>query len=264
MRRRRRSFPDTYGTWAVVAGASEGFGAAFAAELAARGMNLLLLARRGYVLAEVGDRLQGAHGVEVRCLGLDLADDTFATSLAEAAADVDIGVVVYNAASVPIGPFLDNSDEAIQHAVDVNVRGPLRAVRTLAPAMCDRGRGAVVLVSSLSGLQGTPHVAVYAATKAFNTHLAESLWYELRPSGIDVVACCAGAMPTPGYARTFGRDVPGMLAPEEAARQTLDRLDRGPRVVPGAVNRVAAQLMGRVVSRRAAIRFIARDTKHLT
>lgn len=227
-------------------------------------MNLLLLARRGYVLAEVGDRLQSAHGVEVRCLGLDLADDAFATSLAEAAADVDIGVVVYNAASVPIGPFLDNSDEAIQQAVDVNVRGPLRAVRTLAPAMCDRGRGAVVLVSSLSGLQGTPHVAVYAATKAFNTHLAESLWYELRPSGIDVVACCAGAMPTPGYARTFGRDVPGMLAPEEAARQTLDRLDRGPRVVPGVVNRVAAQLMGRVVSRRAAIRFIARDTKHLT
>ncbi len=264
MRRRRRSFPDAYGSWAVVAGGSEGFGAAFAAELAARGMNLLLLARRGDLLAEVRERLERAHSVDVRCLELDLADDTFATSLADAVADLDVGVVVYNAASVPIGPFLDNTDEAVQHAVDVNVRGPLHAVRTLVPAMCDRGRGAVVLVSSLSGLQGTPHVAVYAATKAFNTHLAESLWYELRPFGIDVVACCAGAMPTPGYARTFGRDVPGMLAPEEAARQTLDRLDRGPRVVPGRVNRLAAQLMGRAVSRKAAIRFIARDTKHLT
>ncbi|WP_419946011.1 SDR family NAD(P)-dependent oxidoreductase [Candidatus Poriferisodalis sp.] len=264
MRRRRRSFPDSYGEWAVVAGASEGFGAAFAAELAARGMNSVLLARRGDVLAEVRARLQSTHPVEVRCVELDLADDAIATALADAAAGLDIGIVVYNAASVPIGPFLSNTDEAVQHAVDVNVRGPLRAVQTLAPAMCERGRGAVVLVSSLSGLQGTPHVAVYAATKAFNTHLAESLWYELRPFGIDVVACCAGAMPTPGYARTFGRDVPGMLAPEEAARQTLDRLDRGPRVVPGRVNRLAAQLMGRAVPRKAAIRFIARDTKHLT
>ena len=264
MKRRRRSLGDTYGAWAVVAGASEGVGAAFAAELAARGMNLVLLARRAQLLAEVADRLRNAHGIEVRCLQLDLADDSLAVALADAAADLDIGIVVYNAASVPIGPFLENSDEAISHAVDVNVRGPLRAVRTLAPAMCSRGRGAVVLVSSLSGMQGTPHVAVYAATKAFNTHLAESLWYELRPSGIDVVACCAGAMPTPGYARTFGRDVPGMLAPEEAARQTLNRLARGPRVVPGRVNRVAAQVMGRVLTRRAAIRFIARDTKHLT
>lgn len=264
MRRRRRSFPDTYGAWAVVAGASEGFGAAFAAELADRGMNLVLLARRGDLLGEVRDRLQDNHEVEVRCLQLDLADDAYPAALAEAVADVDIGIAVYNAASVPIGPFLDNTDEAIRHAVDVNVRGPLHAVRTLVPAMCDRGRGAVVLVSSLSGLQGTPHVAVYAATKAFSTHLAESLWYELRPFGIDVVACCAGAMPTPGYARTFGRDVPGMLAPTEAARQTLDRLGRGPRVVPGRVNRLAAQLMGRAVPRKTAIRFIARDTKHLT
>lgn len=264
MKRHRPSLPDRYGKWAVVAGASEGFGEAFAEDLAARGMNVALIARRGQLLGKVRDRLESVHGVEVRCLELDLADDAYAAALDEAVAGLDVGVVVYNAASVPIGKFLDNSDDEIQQAVDVNVRGPLRAVRTLAPAMCDRGRGAVVLVSSLSGLQGTPHVAVYAATKAFNTHLAESLWYELAPHGIDVVACCAGAMPTPGYAKTFGRDVPGMLAPESAARQTLDRLDRGPRVVPGIVNRVAAQLMGRVVSRRAAIRFIARDTKHLT
>ena len=117
-------------------------------------------------------------------------------------AELDVGVVVYNAASVPIGPFLDNSDEAVQHAVDVNVRGPLRTVRTLVPAMCDRGRGAVVLVSSLSGLQGTPHVAVYAATKAFNTHLAESLWYELAPhSELTSWRAVPGPCPRPGYAQ---------------------------------------------------------------
>ena len=119
-------------------------------------------------------------------------------------------------------------------------------------------------MSSLSGLQGTPHISVYAATKAFNINLAESLWYELRPHGIDVVACCAGAMPTPGYETNFGKKVPGMLSPEEAARQTLDGLSRGPRLVPGVVNRLGAQVMGRVVSRRAAVRLIGRNTSDMT
>ncbi len=264
MRRRPRSLPDRYGTWAVVAGASEGLGAAFAAELAARGMNLVLVARRGHLLADVAEDLTDAHGIEVRCVVADLADQAFVEQLATAADDLDVGIVIYNAAFAPLGPFLDNSEPEIARAVDVNMRGPMLAVRALAPAMCDRGRGAVVLMSSLSGLQGTPHIAVYAASKAFNTHLAESLWYELRSRGIDVVACCAGAMPTPGYQQNFGKKVPGMLSPQEAARQTLDALGRGPRFVPGFVNRMTAVLMGRLLSRRGAVRLIGRNTKDVT
>ncbi|WP_419908660.1 SDR family NAD(P)-dependent oxidoreductase [Candidatus Poriferisodalis sp.] len=244
----------------MVAGASEGLGAAFARELATRGMNLVLVARRGGVLAEVADDLTDAYGIEVRCVVADLADPAFVEQLASAASGLDVGVVIYNAAFAPLGPFLDNSEPEIARAVDVNVRGPMLAVRALAPAMCDRGRGAVVLMSSLSGLQGTPHIAVYAASKAFNTHLAESLWYELRTSGIDVVACCAGAMPTPGYQKNFGKKVPGMLNPQEAARRTLDALSRGPRFVPGCVNRMTAVLMGRLLSRRSAVRLIGRNT----
>lgn len=264
MRRRPRSLPDRYGTWAVVAGASEGLGAAFAAELAARGMNLVLLARRDHLLAEVAEELTGTHGIEVRCVVADLADPAFVEQLASASSGLDVGVVIYNAAFAPLGPFLDNSEPGITEAVDVNVRGPMLAVRALVPEMCDRGRGAVVLMSSLSGLQGTPHIAVYAASKAFNTHLAESLWYELRSHGIDVVACCAGAMPTPGYLKNFGKKVPGMLSPQEAARRTLDALSRGPRFVPGTVNRMTAVLMGRLLSRRSAVRVIGRSTRDVT
>ncbi len=264
MKRQGPHLPDKYGTWAVVAGASEGLGAAFAAELAARGMNLVLVARRGGLLAEVADDLADAYGIEVRCVVADLADQAFAAELATAVSGLDVGIVIYNAAFAPLGPFLDNSEPEIARAVDVNMRGPMLAVRALAPAMCDRGRGAVVLMSSLSGLQGTPNIAVYAASKAFNTHLAESLWYELRSSGIDVVACCAGAMPTPGYQKNFGKKVPGMLSPQEAARQTLDALSRGPRFVPGFVNRMTAVLMGRLLSRRGAVRLIGRNTKDVT
>ncbi len=261
--RRVRCLPNAYGSWAVVAGASVGLGAAFAAQLAARGMSLVLVARRGHLLAELKEQLIAEYGVEVRCVVLDLADPAFAGALADAVAGLDLGIVVYNAAFTPVGPFLDAPDEEIEQAVDVNVRGPLLALRALVPAMRSRGKGAVVLMSSLAGLQGTPHICVYAASKAFNLILAEGLWYELRSHGIDVVACCAGAMRTPGYMRSFGRDVPGMLSPDEAARRTLDGLGRGPRFVPGHLNRMTAVLMGRLLPRRAAVRLIGRNTRHL-
>ena len=257
------SFPDRYGTWAVVAGASEGLGEAFAAALAERGMNVVMVARRGRILEEIGERLASEHGIEVRCLELDLADRGFPGALKEATRDLELGVLVYNAAFVPMGPFLDNDEDAIEAAVDVNVRGPLRLVRALAPALKERGRGAVVLMSSLSGLQGSPHISVYAASKAFNTIFAEGLWYELLPHGIDVATCVSGAVPTPGYLERFGREVPGMLSAEEAVRQTLGRLGKGPRIVPGRINRFAHQLVRRLLPRRTAIRLIAKSTKHL-
>ena len=257
------SFPDRYGTWAVVAGASEGLGEAFAAALAERGMNVVMVARRGRILEAIGERLAAEHGIAVRCLELDLADPAFPGALREATRDLELGVLVYNAAFVPMGPFLDNDEDAIEAAVDVNVRGPLRLVRALAPALKERGRGAVLLMSSLSGLQGSPHISVYAASKAFNTIFAEALWYELTPHGIDVAACVSGAVPTPGYLERFGRKVPGMLSAEEAVRQTLDRLGKGPRIVPGRINRFAHQLVRRLLPRRTAIRLIAKSTKHL-
>lgn len=263
MKRRTLSLPNRYGKWAVVAGASEGLGAAFAAELAARGMDLVLVARRGQLLEEIRQQLTEAYGIEVRCLVADLADPGIAEALADAVDGLEVGVIVYNAAYTPVGPFIETPDDEISQAVDVNVLGPMRTVRTLVPAMCSRRKGAVVLMSSLSGLQGTPYISVYAASKAFNTILAEGLWYELRSHGVDVVACCAGAMRTPGYIKSFDRDVPGMLPPDEAARRTLDGLGRGPRLVPGRVNRMTAVLMGRLLGRRAAVRLIGRNTRHL-
>ena len=263
MKPRARALPDRYGRWALVLGASEGLGAAFASQLAARGMHLVLVARRSELLSRFQEQLTAEHEVEIRCLVGDVADPTVATTLVDAVAELELGIIIYNAAYTSVGPFTEAPEEEIERVVDVNVRGPLRVLRTLLPAMCSRGRGAVVLMSSLSGLQGTPYISVYAASKAFNTILAEGLWYELRSHGVEVVACCAGAMRTPGYIRSFDRDVPGMLSPDEAARRTLDGLGRGPRLVPGLVNRLTAVLMGRLLPRRWAVRLIGRNTKHL-
>lgn len=122
----------------------------------------------------------------------------------------------------------------------------------------------VVLVSSLAGLHGAPRVAAYSASKAFNAVLAEALWGELNEQGIDVSVCCAGAMPTPGYLASTDWKSPGMLSPDEAARQTLDALGKGPRIVPGWINRLSAQFMGRLLTRKAAIRLIAKNTLRLS
>ena len=226
-------------------------------------MNLLLIARQAELLSSVAEDLQHRHKVEVRCLVQDLADAGLAQILQEATAGLEIGVVVYNAAYVPTGRFIDADPESLERLIRVNVQGPVTAIRTLAPAMCERNRGAVVLVSSLAGMQGAPGVAGYAASKAFNAILAEGLWAELGERNVEVLVSCAGAMPTPGYARTFNREVPGMLDPMDVADRTLKALGRGPRSIPGLVNRGAAILMTRLLPRKAAINLIGRSTRHL-
>jgi short-subunit dehydrogenase len=251
----------------MVAGASEGLGAAFADALAARGLNLLLVARRAPLLAEVAERIQSEKAVEVRSLAQDLAEPGFASVLAEASDGLEVGTLVYNAAYSPIGSFLELPADDLTRVVDLNVRGPLQFVHRLAPALRARGRGAIVLMSSLSGIQGSPRIAAYAASKAFNTILAEGLWGELRGDGIDVIASCAGAIRTPGYletSSTAAREAPGTLDPAEVAEQTLAALGRGPRVVPGRVNRLASFLTGRVLPRSAAVRLMAANTRDLT
>ena len=261
---RRGVFRQAYGPVAVVVGASEGLGAAFSRELAARGMDLLLLARRATLLERLAGEIRSNHGVEVRCVPIDVAAPDLGLRIDEATRDLEIGTLVYNAAFAPVGPFLERSDEALRRVAAVNMVGPMLFVRRLAPAMCQRGRGAIVLMSSLAGFQGSPRIAAYAASKAFNTILAEGLWEELRGAGLDVVACCAGAIRTPNFAETSKGDAPGTLDPTEVARRTLDGLTRGPRIVPGLLNKIVALLDGRMLTRRAAIRLMAANTKDLS
>ena len=165
---------------------------------------------------------------------------------------------------MPVANFLELEDDALDQLMRVNVHGPLTFLRALLPPMRERGRGAVVLMSSLAGMQGAPRLAAYVASKAFNTVLGEGLWHELREQGIDVVVSCPGAISTPRYLKSTTRAAPGTMSPEAVARQTLDALGKGPRVVPGAVNRIFANLFERLLPRRTAIRLMAANTKDLT
>lgn len=257
------NFSARYGSWALVAGASEGLGAAYSRALAQRGINLVLVARRQALLEELRNELRGAFGVEVCYRNGDLADRAFLTDIEALCSSLELGLIVYNATHAPIGEFTSASDADLTRITDVNVRAPLALLRALLPPMVARGKGAVILMTSLAGNQGSPKIAAYAATKAFTRVFAEGLWYELRGRGIDVVACSAGAVRTPGYSEATVSDAPGTLDPDEVAEKALNSLGRGPVVVPGLVNRAANVFMSRVLPRRTAISIMAGSTTSL-
>jgi hypothetical protein len=185
-------FRVRYGLWAIVAGASEGLGAAYARALARRGLDLVLAARRRDLLERLAEELHERHGISVRCIDGDLAAVATTDRLADEASGLDLGLLIYNAAHAPVGDFSDVEAGSLGRVVDVNVRGPLLLARAVLPGMTARGRGGIVLMSSMAGNQGTARIAAYAASKAFNRVLAEGLWQELAQRGIDVIACCAG------------------------------------------------------------------------
>ena len=254
---------DRYGDWAMVAGASEGLGAAFAHKLAARGMNLVLLARRIQLLNSLRDTLIENYAIKVECRQVDLSDqDDISQFLNQL--DQPIGLLVYNAAYSPIGYFTDIDIANLLKIIDVNVKAPLFLVKELSRQMIDRKKGGIILMSSMSGVQGSPKIATYAATKAFNTILAEGLWKELGGYNIDVIASIAGAIRTPGYNEASNlKDAPGTLDPEEVAGQTLAALGKGPTVIPGFFNKFANYLMTRLLGRRQRINIMYSNTKDL-
>ncbi len=240
----RENFRARYGPWALVAGASEGFGAAWARELAARGCDLVLVARREAQLAALAREIERAHGVATRCIALDLSAHDTSAQLARATDALAIGLLVYNAAQASAGWFAETSADDLSRALDVNCRAPLLLAHHFGSRMLARGRGGVILMSSLSGLAGASYVATYAATKAFDWLLAEGLHQEWKARGVDVLAAVAGLTDTPN-ARASGVQVDVMPAmkPGDAVRDLLGALGREPFWIAGEANRAAFAML---------------------
>jgi short-subunit dehydrogenase len=252
-----------YGPVALVLGASEGLGAEFARQLAQRGLDVVLVARRAEALAQLKAELEASTRRTVHPVVADLSAPSALATVSAATASLDVGLVVYNAALSPLGGFLAQSlDENLQ-AVDVNVRGPVMFAHHYGRALAARGRGALILLSSLTAFQGSPFVTTYGATKSFNLAFAEGLWFELREQGVDVLSVCAGATKTPNLLKAAPDGAPGMLEPSQVVHEALDALGRGPTMIPGVFNRVASFLMRRLLPRRATIAIMGQQTKKL-
>ena len=258
------NFKEKYGEYALVAGGSDGLGYAFAEAIARRGLNLVLIARQEDRLQAAAARLKESYKIDVISIAADMADYDHVKQKISAL-NVPIGLLVYNAAFAPIGLFENTSEEHLALAEAVNVKAPLLLTKLLSAPMIQRKRGGVVLMSSLAGGQGSPKLAAYAATKSFNAILAEGLWKELKPHGIDVIACCAGAILTPGYQQAEKtKPAPGTLKAEEVAEQALCALGKGPIIIPGAVNKIGRFVLARILSRKAAINMMSKNTGGLS
>ena len=247
------AFAERYGPWALVAGAAEGIGAAFASELAARGVNLLLVDVNAEKLDATASPLRDQ--VEVRTLVANLADPAALETILEAAASVDLGLLIYNAGISYVGPFRDQTLESSLAQLDINVRAPLVLVHRLLPGLLARGRGGVILLSSQSAMRGAPLVATYAATKSWALVLGEGLWEELRHDGVDVLAVLPGSTRTSGWLASQPQSSLGtsnVMEPADVAREALDTLGERPSLIVGQDNRDADAFIA-TMDRRDAV-----------
>jgi uncharacterized protein len=227
---------EKYGPWAVIAGGSEGVGAEFARMLAEDGFNLVLLARKAGPLEETAQNCREL-GIDVRALSVDLLEAESIARVVEETADLDVGLLIYNAgASTCNEPFLEADLKDFQKVTDLNVTRMLELVQHYGRPMVARGHGGILLVGSLAGYMGAWRHTVYAGAKAFSRMFAESLWLELRESGVDVLELVLGVTRTPAMERIgLNFDAPGMIVndPAEVAAEGLAHLADGPVWVAG-------------------------------
>src|SRR2546422_6085333 len=178
----------SYGEWALVTGASAGIGTAFARELVAQSVNVVLVARRADRLEALAAELREKHGVKTRVVPEDLERDGAAERLLEWVRDLEIGILINNAGFSMVGRFERVPREKILGMIRVNCLAVAALTHAFLPAMQARRRGAVIIVSSVAGYQPLGFAATYGATKAFDLMLGEALWAENRSTGVDVLA----------------------------------------------------------------------------
>ncbi len=235
------SFVNRYGPWGVVLGASEGLGEAYAREVAARGLNVVVAARRAEPLAEVARVVQDDYGVDAVPVVVDLAAAGCLDALRAATDGLDVGLVVFNATGSFVGEFLDEGHDDALTQVAINVNAPIAVCDHFGRPMVERGRGGIVLMGSGAGVAGTAGLAVYSATKSFQLTLAQALHEEWRHRGVDVLGVVGPAIDTPNFRRSFDHDPDQLpqkpMAPEQVALDVLDALGEEMEIMPGAGNR---------------------------
>lgn len=263
--------PPVTTSTALVTGASSGIGAGIARELARRGHNTVLVARREDRLANLAAELEREFGVRAEALGCDLTDPAARGGLPDRvqALGLDVEILINNAGFATGGPFVESEPERELEQVRLLCEAPVGLCAALLPGMIGRGRGAILNVASTAGMQPLPFSAGYAAAKAHLLSFSEALHQELRDRGITVTALCPGPVRTEIFEK---QDHPIERLPAVAWRETelvvrvgVEGLEEGRRVVvPGRLvwaginagryvpNAVKLPLLGRILGPRRA------------
>lgn len=226
------SFKDQYGPWAVIAGASDGTGRAFARKVAARGISCILVANSG-PLEEAAAEIRAESGVDAIPASIDLGQETAFDQILAAAGDREIGLYIGNAGSDPnTSHYLDIGITPWLQLANINIITTMKACHHFGRGMRERHRGGILLVNSGACYGGGAVLTMYTACKGFQLNFAEGLWAELKPAGVDVLTIVLGQTDTPSYHRIQQKlgmpPGPNLAAPEDVAETGLARLPHGP------------------------------------
>jgi uncharacterized protein len=225
-------FTERYGPVVLVTGASSGIGESFATCLAAKGLGLVLVARRQERLEALAGKLGKQFGVAVHTLRIDLAERNAAQQILAATSSLDIGLVISNAGTGGRGRFENGDADEWTATLMVNCHATMLLAHGFIPRLKQRGKGGLIFTSSVEGLIGCPYSAAYSSSKAFVNSLAEALWGELTPEGIDVLALCPGATTTDRLQGVDPSTLSNAQSPNNVARLALDNIRNGPIYIP--------------------------------
>ncbi len=232
--------------WALITGASSGIGAEFARRLAARGMHLVLTARRKELLEKLAEELHTRHGTKTEIIVGDLTDATEPQRLGDAisAKGIQIELLVNNAGFGWVSTIDETEVSRMKQLIQLNIASMTELTLLLVPPMLGRGHGGIINVSSVAAFQPVAYMPVYAASKAFVLHFSEALWAECRDRGVTVTALCPGTTQTDFFDVA---NVPGWLkkhefsTPEQVVKSALKALERRKQIaIPGWRNRLIA------------------------
>lgn len=244
------TFLEKYGPWAIVTGASSGIGVEFSRQLASKGLNVVLVARRKQLLDTLSDELIEKYNVQTKVIEIDLSLDGFHSTLLDATNDLDVGLLVNNAGMGCEGHFYRGSLDKNLQMLQLNMKAPYILAYEYGKHFISRGRGGIIFTSSISAFNAHPFLTHYAATKAYILSLAEGMNYELKDKNVDVLALC------PGFTKsemTRGlKDSPMLMDAAPVVQSALDNLGKSISVVPGFINKTQVFINNRILNRNGA------------
>lgn len=251
-----------YGPWVLLTGAGRelGIGYGFARQLAAWGLNLVLVDVLGDEVRARAEELTAVYNVQVRPIELDLGRPDFMTELVPQTADLDLGLLICNHMYTPKDTPTFLADDIDNHLamLNINARAYLHLVHHYGRQFVAQGRGGIIIVSSGAAFHGTAYTASYAANKAYQMILGESLWYELKDTAVDLLIL------TPGLTNTHPEGMSGynprmVMDVEPVVTETLAGLGHKHLIIPGRLNKLTFFALDHLMSRRRAIETIGKS-----
>lgn len=238
---------EKYGDWGIILGATEGIGKAFCEAIAEGGMNVVMVGRRAEKLEELGKEIAEKYAVDYKVIRADFSEADSADKVIEATKDLDMGFMSYVACLHKFGKLQDTSMEDHMKMIQVNILTFLNFMHHYTKLFAAKDKGAIINVSSLTGITSSPYNAEYGAGKSYILKLTEAVAYECRNTGVDVEVITAGSTVTPSWLKNQPGGPAGDAArkaamlPEDVVKEAFEALGKKRSIIAGERNRATVK-----------------------